>query len=88
VTKPRLLSIVVSNVSSRFSTVTVNGCCFTRGMPCSLLADGVTVSVTCVVVSAVQAHVEMHPNVKVGSAALMHGSQVFVMEEVQTSDAV
>ena len=88
VTKPRLLSIAVSNVSSRLSSATVNGCCFTRGIPCSLLAGGVTVSVTCAVISAVQAHVTMHPNAQVGSAALIHGSQVFVMEELQTSDAV
>jgi hypothetical protein len=46
------------------------------------------VSVTCAVISAVQAHVTMHPTAQVGSAALIHGSQVFVMEELQTSDAV
>jgi hypothetical protein len=83
VTRPHLLSIAVSNVSSQLSSATVSGCCFTAGIPCSLLVSGVTVSVTCIIRSAVQAYVEFLSNVEIVSAALMHDSRVFVMEEVQ-----
>jgi hypothetical protein len=87
VIRPHLFSVVISNFSSQLSSATISGCCFTSGIPCSLLAGGITVSVTCTIRSTVQAYVEFLPNVQVTSAALMHDHRVFVMEEVQVSDA-
>lgn len=91
VTRPHLLSIVVSNTSSGSSgltTATVNGCCFTTGLPCSLLSSGLTVSVSCAILSAVEASVELFPNIHVVAAALTHDGQVFVLDEIETSDSL
>jgi hypothetical protein len=91
VTRPQLLSIVVSNASlgsSGLTTATVNGCCFTTGLPCSLLSSGLTVSVSCAILSAVEASVELFPNVQVVAAALTHDGQVFVLDEIEPSDSL
>jgi hypothetical protein len=91
VTRPHLLSIIVSNASSGSSgltTSTVTGCCFTTGLPCSLLSSGLTVSVSCAILSAVEASVELFPNVQVVAAALTHDGQVFVLDEIETSDSL
>ena len=84
VTRPRLLSIVLSNSTSRVAAAVVNGCCFVLGLPCSLLVSGATVSVSCIIQSAVEAVVEFLPHVQVAAAAFLHDGQVFVLEEVQS----
>jgi hypothetical protein len=57
-------------------------------VPCSLMAGGATVSVSCTVQSAVHAIVEFPPYVQVVSVALMHNGQVFVLDEVETGASV
>jgi hypothetical protein len=86
-TRPCLLSIVTTSSTARLTTVTVSGCCFTIGLPCSLLMGGVTVSVSCSILSAVQASIDILPNSQYVSPSLTHDGKVFVLEEIQTSAA-
>ena len=85
--RPRLLSIVSSSSTAHLTTLTVNGCCFTIGLPCSLLMGGVTVSVSCSILSAAQATVDIVPNSQFVSVALTHDGRVFLLEEIHTGAA-
>jgi hypothetical protein len=79
-TRPHLLSIVVSNSTSLFTSAIIIGCCFTGGLPCQLLANGVPVSMSCSILNALEASVVFLSNIQLTSVALTHNGQVFVLE--------